>query len=90
MRPSIGEIVHYVSLGNECRAAIVTEVHADPAVSAGLCVLNPAGMFFNRAVAYHEGRRPDASEPSALCNGLCFHGGTWHWAEGVQGPPPQS
>lgn len=77
--------------GRECRAAIVTEVtqvevnEQDPAgdgtyrQAVGLMVANPTGQFFNRGVLFHEGHRPDADEPSALCNGLCCHGGTWHW-----------
>jgi hypothetical protein len=66
--------------GSECRAAVVTEVgkveinERNPAgdgeyrESVGLCVLNPAGQFFNRGVLYDEGRG----------------GGTWHWPERVQ------
>ena len=76
MRPSVGRIVHYVSLGTpggeygkECRAAVVTEVQDDPRTSASLCVLNPAGQFFNRAVPYD-----GADEPE---------GGSWHWPERV-------
>jgi hypothetical protein len=60
-----------------CRAAIVTEVNEvihfpgtvipsdDHAVS--LCVLNPTGVFFHRAVPPDEGRAP----------------GTWHWTCGT-------
>jgi hypothetical protein len=73
MKPSIGRIVHYVSYGtpggeykSECRAAIVTEVQDDPAGSVGLCVLNPAGQFFNRAVPHDETGKS---------------GGSWHWPE---------
>ena len=76
MKPSVGRIVHYVSYGtpggeykSECRAAVVTEVTADPRESAGLCVLNPEGQFFNRAVPHDE---PHDGE---------YHGGTWHWPE---------
>ena len=77
--PSTGRIVHYVSYGtppgpdglqafeSRCRAAVITEVDpGDPGI-AGLCVLNPTGLFFNRNVPYHEDR----------------HGGTWHWPERV-------
>lgn len=74
--PSVGRIVHYVSYGTpggeygkECRAAIVTEL-AQPDEGSdvvGLAVLNPTGLFFNRA-AYDE-------------NG--HDGGTWHWPERV-------
>lgn len=83
MTPSVGRVVHYVSYGTpggeygqECRAAIVTEVAADPPVigsglgpEVGLAVLNPTGMFFNRGVAQDE-------------NGKA--GGTWHWPERVE------
>jgi len=80
VKPSIGRIVHYVSHGtpvqpdgsqaytSECRAAIVTEVMADPMQSAGLCVLNPTGLFFGQAV-------PQDDDGHA--------GGTWHWPERV-------
>ena len=76
MKPSVGRIVHYVSYGTpggeygkECRAAVVTEAHDDPRASACLCVLNPAGQFFNRAVPYDGALEPE--------------GGTWHWPERV-------
>jgi hypothetical protein len=82
MRPSVGRIVHYVSYGTpggeykrECRAAIVTEVQADPHTSVGLCVLNPTGQFFNRAVPYDE----TGGDPASAL------GGTWHWPERVEG-----
>jgi hypothetical protein len=75
--PSVGRIVHYTSYGTpggeygqECRAAIVTEVGPDNGTSfpnLGLCVLNPTGMFFNRDVP--AGGNAD--------------GGTWHWPERV-------
>jgi hypothetical protein len=52
-KPSVGRIVHYVSRGSadgkfapECRAAIVTEV-AEDGRTVGLCVANPAGLFFH-------------------------------------------
>ena len=74
VKPSVGRIVHYVSLGTpggeygqECRAAVITEVQNDPRTSAGLCVLNPTGQFFNRAVPYDGAVEPE--------------GGTWHWPE---------
>ena len=64
----------------ECRAAIITEVNGrtiDPNTfqdtdswSVGLCVLTPAGMFFNQDVVQSE----DAHD-----------GGTWHWPERVEG-----
>lgn len=87
MKPGIGETVHYVSFGTpggeysrECRAAIVTEIQDDPRMSVGLCVLNPAGQFFNRAVPRDDGR-PDQAGGTNLCGGLDFRGGTWHWPE---------
>lgn len=79
-RPAAGRIVHYVSHGtppkpdgsqafaSECRAAFVTEVTDDHTV--GLCVLNPAGLFFNRGVVFD-----DDDDPSQRA------GGTWHWPE---------
>lgn len=68
-----------------CRAAIVTEVYDGPGnvigahsltvqpdgsiSDVGLCVLNPTGQFFNRAVPCdNETKRP----------------GTWHWPERVE------
>lgn len=87
MKPSVGRIVHYVSYGTphgeysrECRAAIITEVPAgvaDPQ-TIGLCVLNPAGQFFNRTNTY-DGGKPDSAGGTNLCDGLDFKGGTWHW-----------
>ncbi|MFF2522220.1 hypothetical protein [Streptomyces liangshanensis] len=75
-QPSVGRIVHYVSYGTpggeystECRAAIVTEL-AEPDEDSdvvGLAVLNPAGLFFNRAPQDESGH----------------DGGTWHWPERV-------
>jgi len=67
-----------------CRAAVVTEtyrvgglnatgtiftVEEDGSIrEAGLCVLNPTGQFFNRAVPHDE----ETKKP-----------GTWHWPERV-------
>ena len=95
MKPSVGRIVHYVSYGtpageyrSECRAAIITEVPAllathtdEPPV--GLCVLNPTGQFFNRAVPYHEG---DTSHDHAggEIAAKSYRGGSWHWPERVE------
>lgn len=78
MKPTVGRIVHYVSYGEpggeyvgECRAAIVTRLHDDEADQlVGLCVLNPEGMFFDRAAPY-----ADAGENE---------GGSWHWPERVE------
>lgn len=73
MKPGIGQTVHYVSYGtpggeytSQCRAAVVTEVQADPAESVGLCVLNPTGQFFNQAIPHDEDGHA---------------GGSWHWPE---------
>jgi hypothetical protein len=103
VKPSIGSIVHYVSYGtpggeykSECRAAVVTEVAADDS-TAGLCVLNPTGQFFNRGVPYHDGAEtpgvadcpnPEAhGSPFRYCScgwaEASFKGGTWHWPERV-------
>lgn len=65
---------------SQCRAAIITEVGDFPpgvseadkrniAVPVGLAVLNPEGMFFNRAVMQAEADHV---------------GGTWHWPERVE------
>lgn len=78
MKPSVGRIVHYVSYGtpggeyhSECRAAVVTEVTGkqEDGHVVGLCVMNPTGLFFNRAI--------DQSEED-------HRGGTWHWPERVE------
>jgi hypothetical protein len=82
--PTVGRVVHYVSYGtpggeypSQCRAAIVTDVDAyqPPQPSdeefvghVSLCVLNPEGMFFNRAVLQDEAKHK---------------GGSWHWPERV-------
>jgi hypothetical protein len=87
MTPSIGRIVHYVSYGtpggeykSECRAAVITEVQGDPATSAGLCVLNPTGLFFNRAVPYHEGDTGH-DHTGAEVESRSYAAGSWHWPE---------
>lgn len=78
MKPSVGQIVHYVSYGTPggeypsvCRAAVITEVYSPYQVS--LCVMNPTGLFFNTSVPFDdaEGERHTGS------------GGTWHWPERV-------
>jgi len=71
--PSIGRTVHYRSYGTpggeylpEPRAAIITCVYDDVAPDladeaetyAGLCVLNPTGMFFNQLVPFSEEPKP--------------------------------
>jgi hypothetical protein len=75
-KPSVGRIVHYVSYGTPggeypsvCRAAVITSVHSDNE-HVSLCVLNPEGLFFNRAV-WHD-------EDTKKC-------GTWHWPEREEG-----
>lgn len=87
-KPSIGRVVHYVSHGSplrpdgtqafqsQCRAAIVTEV-ADPnfgegETDAGLCVLNPTGLFFH-----------SLADGGCAYDGQNGTGGTWHWPERV-------
>lgn len=78
-QPSVGRIVHYVSYGTPggeypsvCRAAIVAAVddyQDSPRVGhVSLCVLNPEGMFFDKAVLHDEESK---------------RGGTWHWPERV-------
>jgi hypothetical protein len=98
-KPSVGRIVHYVSHGtpvqpdgsqaytSRCRAAIVTEVDADPPANAelecGLAVLNPEGMFFNRGVPYDGGGEtagaPDC--PNASGHGQPFRYCGCGWVE---------
>jgi hypothetical protein len=55
-KPSIGRIVHYHAYGTPGgefksvpRAAIVTEIYDEATEEIGVCVLNPSGIFFNRA-----------------------------------------
>lgn len=76
--PTVGRIVHYRSRGSadgvfepECRAAVVTETGPDN--RAGLCVMNPTGLYFCQDVAY-------APTPG-LAGGDEPAGGTWHWPE---------
>lgn len=75
--PRICQLVHYMSEGSPvladstqkypslCRAAIITQVAPGNPSLLGLCVLNPAGVFFNVAVPHDEGRAP----------------GSWHWPD---------
>lgn len=93
-RPYIGAVVHYVSYGtpggeykSECRAAIVTEVpgtfaSADGVLGpkVGLCVLSPAGQFFDHDVQYHEGN-PGHDHTGTEIPARSYHGGSWHWPE---------
>lgn len=81
MRPHIGCVVHYVSLGSAdgrfpstCRAAIVTATHPGTADEtsidvdqASLAVLNPTGLFFDQGLPYR----------TAL-PGRPLVGGSWH------------
>lgn len=74
-KPSVGRIVHYQSHGSpngqhksEPRAAIITAVREDvsgkdPQGCVDLCVLNPTGMYFDRAT-------PHSPEPKPGC---------WSW-----------
>lgn len=84
-KPSIGRTVHYLSYGTPggeyhsvCRAAIITEIpevlqqYGDEPVLQ-LCVLNPAGIFFN--TCRHDIDLPDG--------GPSMTPGTWHWPERV-------
>lgn len=91
-KPSTGRVVHYVShgtpggeYGKECRAAVITEVGPFPEspTNVGLAVLNPTGMFFNRAVPFHAADGPAEGPVSHLCGGLDLPGGSWHWPERV-------
>lgn len=71
--PTVGRIVHYRSYGTpggeyapQCRAAVVTEVgYAHDEQAVGLAVLNPTGLFFDRAIPHAPARE--------------VMGGTWHW-----------
>jgi hypothetical protein len=70
-----------------CRAATITETgHVEVneqkpfgdgiyRATAGLCVMNPTGMFFPQGVLYDAGE-PDGTD---LCGGRAFAGGTWHF-----------
>jgi hypothetical protein len=84
--PSVGRAVHYVSYGTPggeygkaCRAATITEVSQS---AIGLCVMNPAGLFFNQDVHSDSGKPHDLGRTD-LCHGLDYEGGTWHWPERV-------
>ena len=79
MKPSVGRIVHYTSYGTpggeygqECRAAIVTEITDCDAHTecVGLFVANPTGLFLNQHVPHNETSQ--------------HQGGTWHWPERVE------
>ena len=88
-KPSVGRMVHYVSYGTpgdeygqECRAAIVTEVSPEskgegPEI-VGLAVLNPTGFFFNRGCVHEEPYDGEVHPGHSRLSG-----GTWHWPERV-------
>jgi hypothetical protein len=91
-RPAIVDGVHFVSYGSKggefpqaCYAAIVTEV--DPPepgtddIVIGVKVLKPWGDENHRGVSNDNGHDPTAAgqEPTDLCRGLDYPGGTWHW-----------
>lgn len=93
MQPTVGRVVHYVSYGTPggeypkaCRAAVVTQTFPhDGFGDVGLAVLNPTGMFFHPAV--HESTAIAAErgdEPTDLCGGHDYPGGTWHWPARVE------
>ena len=115
--PTVGRIVHYVSHGTpvrgdgtqaytpECRAAVVTEVTGTPdnPGQVALAVLNPTGVFLDRAVPYDDDGEtagapdcPDtATHGSPFRDCACgwmqasYRGGTWHWPERQPTPGPQ-
>jgi hypothetical protein len=70
---TVGRMVHYVAYGTPGgefpqgihRAAIVTLVESNKSGIVSVCVLNPAGVFFNPHCPYSEELKP----------------GTWHWIE---------
>lgn len=75
-KPSLGRIVHYQSHGSpngqhssQPRAAIITSTYEGTPFEVeqrvDLCVLNPTGMYFDKATPF------DAAEIPAP--------GTWHW-----------
>jgi hypothetical protein len=74
-KPTVGRILHYVSLGHSlgtysstCRAAVVTDVKDAETVS--LAVFSGRGVFFYEAITHDEGKAA----------------GTWHWPERTDGP----
>lgn len=74
-KPSIGRIVHYVSMGHSlgtyastCRAAIVTDVKDDKTVT--VAVFSGKSLSFNEGVTLDDGKA----------------GGTWHWPERENAP----
>lgn len=84
MKPSVADIVHYVSYGtpggeytSQCRAAIITAVHdkwypdyaGEGREQVDLFVMNPEGIFLNKNAIQDESEKK---------------GGTWHWPESVE------
>lgn len=75
-RPAICRMVHYHSYGTpggeylpEPRAAVITEVHGDPADGlVSLAVINPTGIHFNQGK--NNGGIPFSDEPKP---------GHWSW-----------
>ncbi len=91
MKPSVGRIVHYASYGTPggeygiaCRAAVITADTADVGLARipdiSLCVINPAGLFFNQNVRYHEGEPLKHGE---VRDDLCGAAGTTPGAPGT-------
>jgi len=80
MRPTVGRVVHYVSVGggpypSACRAAIVTEVTGlDDDERVGLAVLNPTGIHFRELPA-------DLESKGGVGHDEQQAPGTWHWPE---------
>jgi hypothetical protein len=88
----IGARVHYVARGSAdgrfpatCRLAFITEYDpADPR-TAGLCVVNPSGLFFHPremgGVAHDVGSiAPGAVGSRCPLRGRAYAPGTWHYA----------
>jgi hypothetical protein len=68
MKPTIGRTVHYVDAGGEHRAAIVTAVGEQDAVS--LTVFRPGEQQYVDAVSHLEPAKGGQFSPN-----------TWHWPE---------
>jgi hypothetical protein len=74
-KPTVGRILHYVSVGHSlgtysstCRAAIVTDVKDETTIS--LAVFGARGVFFYEKITF------DTAKTA----------GTWHWPERTEGP----
>lgn len=93
MQPSVGRIVHYVSFGtpggeytSQCRAAIVTAVHAATELHPG----KTASGAHDVSETVHYAADLFVMNPTGVfLNQGCAqdedgkHGGTWHWPERV-------